>query len=121
KFSAAPMSLDYGKQYAVTVAAFGSSSNVTVTDFTIDMNPEGFFFVGTPSLSLGPTSLTATFVPAPEPAAGLAAAGLAAAGLLRRRYARSHRRPPGTNSWPARPAGWSKPHAAGGRADRLAP
>jgi autotransporter-associated beta strand protein len=80
-------SLDFGQSYTVTVATYGSLTDLTSANFALAA--EGFVFSGTPVFDLGPTALTVTFTPVPEPATVLAvaAAGLAAVGLKRRRRA----------------------------------
>ncbi len=80
-------SLDFGQSYTVTVATYGSLTDLTAANFALAA--EGFVFSGTPVFDLGPTALTVTFTPVPEPATVLAvaAAGLAAVGLKRRRAA----------------------------------
>jgi autotransporter-associated beta strand protein len=83
---AAVDSLDGLQPYTATIALFGSTSNLAVTDFAIDPNPTGFHFFNTPSLSLTGNMLTITFTPTPEPAFVLLACGAAAVGLAWRRH-----------------------------------
>jgi hypothetical protein len=93
---------DAGQSYTIPVINFGSTSGLTIqnpppgSQFAIDMNPIGFAFSGTPTLSYDSTSnphnLLITFVPmpTPEPGAMLAVAGLAlAAGWRVRRASRA--------------------------------
>jgi autotransporter-associated beta strand protein len=77
--------LDMGQTYTVTVATYGSQSSLTAANFVL--MADGFDFIGSPALDLGPTALSVTFTPVPEPATvpAVAAVGLAAAGLARRR------------------------------------
>jgi hypothetical protein len=96
---------DAGQSYTIPVIHFGTALGLTIqnpppgSEFSISMNPIGFAFSGTPTLSYDSTStphtLLVTFVPAPvpEPGAVLAVAGLVLAGWgARTRLPRSIRR-----------------------------
>jgi autotransporter-associated beta strand protein len=91
--------IEYGQTYTLTVARLGATSGLTLQnpppDFTINPNPIGFFFSGTPTLSYdsvsNPQYLLISFVaaPIPEPAFVLLACGSVVGGLAAWRRRRS--------------------------------
>ncbi|MGL4420268.1 MAG: hypothetical protein ACRCZF_06365 [Gemmataceae bacterium] len=80
--------LEEGLSYNITIANFASSSNLTLSNFTVDPNGVGFI-LGNPQLTLNTTSLTIQFtvVPVPEPGTILAFSVIALAGIRRFRRA----------------------------------